>query len=94
MGRIENFTDVTTKHSTPKSNRIGMTELLPFSPEPPSPRRSPMSDPAPPPCEACKTYLRSEPSHIAFNEWLKMFDEHHRIIAEKDARIRALEAEP
>ena len=40
-----------------------------------------MSDPAPPPCEACKTYLRSEPSHIALNEWLKMFDEHHRIIA-------------
>ena len=43
-------------------------------------------------CEACKTYLRSEPSHIALNEWLKMFDEHHRIIAEKDARIRELVA--
>ena len=42
-------------------------------------------------CEACKTYLRSEPSHIALNEWLKMFDEHHRIIAAKDARIRELE---
>ena len=51
-----------------------------------------MSDPAPPPCEACKTYLRSEPSHIAFNEWLKMFDEHHRIIAEKDAEIAELRA--
>ena len=46
---------------------------------------------APPPCEACKTYLRSEPSHIALNEWLKMFDEHHRIIAElraDNARLR------
>ena len=51
-----------------------------------------MSDPAPPPCEACKTYLRSEPSHIALNEWLKMFDEHHRIIAEKDAEIAELRA--
>ena len=47
---------------------------------------------APPPCEACKTYLRSEPSHIALNEWLKMFDEHHRIIAEKDAEIAELRA--
>ena len=45
---------------------------------------------APPPCEACKTYLRSEPSHIALNEWLKMFDEHHRIIAELRAHIVAL----
>ena len=43
-------------------------------------------------CEACKTYLRSEPSHIALNEWLKMFDEHHRIIAEKDAEIAELRA--
>ena len=49
-----------------------------------------VTDPAPPPCAACKTYLRSEPSHIALNEWLKMFDEHHRIIVAKDAEIAEL----